>query len=79
MSMSISYSRVSSKTRSICLVWSVSYLGAASIHRPPIQGFCQKTCCIGDLREAFLREGADFNINGSGVILRRLHDTFQRN
>ena len=29
------------------------------------------------MREPFLRESGDFNINGSGVILRRLHDTLE--
>ena len=45
--------------------------------RPPVEGLNQKIVDVGDLREPFLRESADFNINSSGVILRRLHDTLE--
>ena len=44
---------------------------------PPVEGLNQKIVGVGDLREPFLRECADFNINGPGVILRRLHDTLE--
>jgi len=45
--------------------------------RPPVDGLNRKIVGVGDLREPFLRESADFNINGSSVILRRLHDILE--
>ena len=45
--------------------------------RPPVEGLNQKFVGVGDLREPFLRESPDFNINGSGVSLRRPHDTLE--
>ena len=59
------------------MVGIVSGCGTNTARPPPIEGLNQKIVGVGDLRESFLRESADFNINDPVEILRRLHDTFE--
>jgi hypothetical protein len=62
----------------ICPLWSV-FLSRRGTNTAciPLELLDRKSVGVCDLREPFLEEGAEFQIDGLGVILRRLYDPFK--